>query len=119
MKINGISNTILEAMNLKASQVTATKSEITETRTDMVVVIDHLGYNIALTIDAVLGQNQVVVKPLGQNINTTNGVAGAAIMGDGKIALVLDLDGLVRYVRASNSQADRIAREKKKQLKAA
>lgn len=64
----------------------------------MVVVIESLGFKTALRIDGVIGQSQVVVKSLGENMKSTSGIAGAAILGDGKIALVLDVDGLSRQI---------------------
>jgi two-component system chemotaxis sensor kinase CheA len=93
----------------------ASAEEMRDSRNEeTVVVVDHLGTLVALTIDGVIGQNQVVVKPLGQHINTTNGIAGAAIMGDGKIALVLDIDGLVRNLKKGSSEKKQEKKAEKK-----
>ncbi len=62
---------------------------------DMVVLYQHETGQVALEVDAVLGQTQVVMKPLGQSIRDSEGIAGAAILGNGKVALLLDVDGMV------------------------
>lgn len=55
-----------------------------------------------LLIDELLGQQQVVIKSLGGTLKKVKGVSGAAIMGDGKVSLILDIPGLVEL--AQNSQ---------------
>ncbi len=62
---------------------------------DMVVLFEHETGLVALEVDAVLGQTQVVMKPLGKSIRDSEGIAGAAILGNGKVALLLDIDGMV------------------------
>jgi len=56
----------------------------------LVVVIDTHGKRIGLVIDDVLGQQQVVIKPLDRNYKSVKGLAGATIMSDGSVALILD-----------------------------
>jgi two-component system chemotaxis sensor kinase CheA len=56
----------------------------------LVVVIDTHGKRIGLVIDEVLGQQQVVIKPLDRNYKSVKGLAGATIMSDGSVALILD-----------------------------
>jgi two-component system, chemotaxis family, sensor kinase CheA len=94
----------MQRMNIVKGDFAISPEEGLSGKNGTVVVVDHMGMFVALTVDGVIGQNQVVVKPLGTNINTTNGVAGAAIMGDGKIALVLDIDGLVRNLKNKKVQ---------------
>jgi two-component system chemotaxis sensor kinase CheA len=55
-----------------------------------------------LLIDELLGQQQVVIKNLGGSLTKTKGISGAAIMGDGKVSLILDIPGLTEL--AQNSQ---------------
>jgi two-component system chemotaxis sensor kinase CheA len=61
----------------------------------MAVVVESAGKRHALVVDAVVEQMQVVLKPLGSVLKQVRGVAGAAIRGDGRVALVLDLASLV------------------------
>ena len=56
----------------------------------LVVVVDTHGKRIGLVIDEVLGQQQVVIKPLDKNYKSVKGLAGATIMSDGSVALILD-----------------------------
>lgn len=56
----------------------------------LVVVIDTHGKRIGLVIDDVIGQQQVVIKPLDKNYKSVKGLAGATIMSDGSVALILD-----------------------------
>lgn len=56
----------------------------------LVVVIDTHGKRLGLVIDSVLGQQQVVIKPLDRNYKSVRGLAGATIMSDGSVALILD-----------------------------
>ncbi|MCS7220760.1 MAG: chemotaxis protein CheA [Anaerolineae bacterium] len=51
---------------------------------------------IGLVVDGLLGQQEVVVKPLGHQMGDVPGVAGGTIMGDGRVALILDVSGLVQ-----------------------
>lgn len=56
----------------------------------LVVVVDTHGKRMGLVIDEVLGQQQVVIKPLDKNYKSVKGLAGATIMSDGSVALILD-----------------------------
>ncbi len=49
----------------------------------------------ALEVDGVLGQTQVVMKPIGKGIKDGEGVSGAAILGDGKVALLIDVNTML------------------------
>ncbi len=65
-----------------------------------VVVVNVGGKQVCLVVDHLVGQEEVVIKPLGALLQGLDGMAGATITGDGKIALILDVPGLMRkYVR--------------------
>ncbi|UCC56675.1 MAG: Hpt domain-containing protein [Gammaproteobacteria bacterium] len=51
---------------------------------------------IALQVDALYGNREIVVKPLGPQLSNVNGVSGATILGDGRVVLILDLAAVVR-----------------------
>ncbi len=63
---------------------------------DLVVMVQVGAQLIALAVDSVIGQEEVVIKPLGELLHSVAGFAGATITGDGHIALILDLPGLMR-----------------------
>lgn len=62
--------------------------------TAIVVILEAEGRKFALLVDYLVGQQQVVIKSLEQNFHRIDGVAGATIMGDGSVALILDVDAL-------------------------
>ncbi|MFG6487417.1 chemotaxis protein CheA [Roseateles sp. BYS78W] len=65
----------------------------------IMVVVEAEGGRVALLVDELLGQQQVVVKNLEANYRKVSDVSGATIMGDGRVALILDVGSLVRRSR--------------------
>ena len=68
----------------------------TDLHEGLVVVAEGDGRRIGLFVDELLGQQQVVIKSMEANYGPVDGVAGATILGDGSVALILDLSGLIR-----------------------
>jgi len=66
---------------------------------NIMVVVEAEGQRVALLVDELLGQQQVVVKNLEANYRKVPDVSGATIMGDGRVALILDIGTLVRRSR--------------------
>ena len=66
---------------------------------NIMVVVEAEGSRVALLVDELLGQHQVVVKNLESNYRRVPNISGATILGDGKVALILDTGGLVRRAR--------------------
>lgn len=60
---------------------------------------------LALAIDTILGQRQVVIKSFEGNYQHVDGIAAATILGDGRVALILDVDGLVSLCREDISSS--------------
>ena len=65
----------------------------------IMVVIEADGGRVALMVDELLGQQQVVVKNLEANYRKVDDVSGATIMGDGRVAMILDVGSMVRRSR--------------------
>jgi two-component system chemotaxis sensor kinase CheA len=65
----------------------------------IMVVVEADGSRVALMVDELLGQQQVVIKNLESNYRKVPNISGATILGDGKVALILDTSGLVRRSR--------------------
>ena len=65
----------------------------------IMVVVEAEGGRVALLVDELLGQQQVVVKNLEANYRRVDHISGATIMGDGRVALILDVGSLVRRSR--------------------
>ncbi len=75
-------------------------SETQQVSEGHVVVVNIGGIQIGLVVDMLVGQEEVVIKPLGAFLQGQEGMAGATITSDGKIALILDMPGLIRkYAR--------------------
>jgi len=70
----------------------------------IVVILDSEGKKIALQIDELVGQQQVVVKNLETNYRRVPGISGATILGDGSVALIVDVSALMRETRAGHSE---------------
>jgi len=65
----------------------------------LVVVVENDGVQKGLLVDDLLGKQEVVIKNLGEKLKTVKGVAGGAILGDGKISLILDVNGIFEIYR--------------------
>ena len=65
----------------------------------LVVVVEADGQKLALEVDELIGQQQVVVKNIENNYRRIDGISGATILGDGRVALIVDVGGLVRARR--------------------
>lgn len=60
----------------------------------IVVVVDSESGSKCLMVDKIIGKAEVVVKSLGEGLKNVRGVAGGAILGDGRIGLIIDIEGL-------------------------
>ena len=60
----------------------------------LVVTVQHEDNQMCLLLDELLGKEEVVIKSLGEGFKGVKGIAGGAIMGDGRVGLILDMGGL-------------------------
>ena len=67
-----------------------------------VVVVSVGTQKVGFVVDQLVGQEEVVIKPLGQMLQGTEGMAGATITGDGRIALIIDVPGLLKAYSAAD-----------------
>jgi two-component system, chemotaxis family, sensor kinase CheA len=65
-------------------------------RQGVLVVAEVEGQRFCLLVDALVGKQEVVIKALGETFKNVSGVAGGAILGDGRVGLILDLERLFR-----------------------
>ena len=89
----------------KAFDVQGAKTEATQ---GIVVILQSAGRRYALLVDQLIGQHQVVVKNLESNYRKVPGISAATILGDGSVALIVDvsaLQGLNREKRLANTAA--------------
>ena len=65
----------------------------------LLMVLEAEGNKVALLVDALVGQEQVVIKSLERNYRKVGYIAGATILGEGRVTLILDVASLVRAAR--------------------
>jgi len=70
----------------------------------LVVIVEHDGRRAALMVDELLDQQQVVIKSLEAHFQRTEGIAGATILGDGRVTLILDVPGLLALARVERQR---------------
>ncbi|MES0447081.1 MAG: chemotaxis protein CheA [Desulfobacterales bacterium] len=67
----------------------------------LVVTVEHGGEKRCLLLDEILGKEEVVIKSLGESLRETKGIAGGAIMGDGRVGLILDIPGVIEIAKGN------------------
>jgi two-component system chemotaxis sensor kinase CheA len=67
--------------------------------TEILVIVEAEGKRLAAIVDELLGQHQVVVKNLESNYRRVRDISGATILGDGHVALIIDVSSLVKRAR--------------------
>jgi two-component system chemotaxis sensor kinase CheA len=74
-----------------------------ELEIERVVIVNLEGNRIGLVVDRVVGSHQTVIQSLGRFYKNIEVVSGATIMGDGRVALILDVTGLVHHADHNGS----------------
>jgi len=69
-------------------------------RRQSIVVVKHAGERAGLVVDALLGEFQTVIKPLGKLFRNVDCVSGSSILGNGEVALILDVPSLIQQATA-------------------
>ncbi len=82
------------------------KSDLQSVNEGIAVVVQSAGIRYALLVDQLIGQHQVVVKNLEQNYRKVPGIAAATILGDGSVAMILDVAALYSKKAISSAIAD-------------
>jgi two-component system chemotaxis sensor kinase CheA len=62
------------------------------------VIVGETGEEVGLAVDRVIGEEDVVIKSIAENFENVRGIAGASILGDGRVSLILDIPALVAIV---------------------
>lgn len=70
-------------------------AETTELNNSLLVVVEADGQKVGLMVDDLLAQQQVVIKSLKDNYQQVEGISGATILGDGSVAMILDVPGMI------------------------
>ncbi|MGE5676023.1 MAG: chemotaxis protein CheW [Mycobacterium leprae] len=70
-----------------------------------VVIVAVMGKQIGIVVDSLIGEGEVVIKALGKFIGDVPGISGATIMGDGDVAIILDISSLINSVQLELNRA--------------
>ncbi|MBX3325114.1 MAG: chemotaxis protein CheA [Nitrospira sp.] len=73
--------------------------EYTDVVKGILLILETEGERVAVMVDEILGQQQVVIKSMEQNFRKVEGIAGATILGDGTVGFILDVRGLLEIAR--------------------
>ena len=76
------------------------QTKITDPSDGILVLLEAEGKKVALFVDDLVSQHQVVIKSLETNYRKVVGVSGATIMGDGRVAMIMDVGALVKFAQA-------------------
>ncbi|MBI5429285.1 MAG: chemotaxis protein CheW [Nitrosomonadales bacterium] len=103
-EINGISGQQGQVVHVRGEylplialhQVFNIQTRITDPAEGILVLLETEGKKVALFVDELVGQHQVVIKSLETNYRKVPGVSGATIMGDGRVAMIMDVAALVK-----------------------
>ena len=67
-------------------------------RVEQAVIVRVAGSKIGLVVDSVIGEHHVVIKSLGTVYKDVEGISGATILGDGAVALIIDIPKIIKNV---------------------
>ena len=81
---------------IRLHEVFGIQARAAEIPQGLVVVVEGDGRRVGLFVDDLLGQQQAVIKSLETNYGRIDGIAGATILGDGAVSLIIDVPGLIR-----------------------
>ena len=84
---------------LRLYQIFNIQPEYTDMTKGILVILETEGERVAVMVDELVGQQQVVIKSLDKNFRKVEGIAGATILGDGTVGFILDVRGLLELAR--------------------
>ena len=84
---------------MRMYEVFSLQPEYTDPTKAILLILETEGERVAVMVDEILGQQQVVIKSMEQNFRKVDGIAGATILGDGTVGFILDIRGLLEIAR--------------------
>jgi len=95
----------ISLLNLKNIFKLNTDAPVDEKESNLIAIVESGGKKVGLIVDELYGQQQVVIKSLEVNFKRVEGLSGATILGDGSVALILDVAGLMQRGQAFEMEA--------------
>ena len=105
-----IKNRLLPLVRL--DRVLGVKGARTDTCDAVLIVVEDGQKEVALQVDGLLGKQEVVIKSLGDKFHNLQGVAGGAILGDGRIGLILDIRAIVNFMESTELETHGVGHPK-------
>lgn len=90
---------------LRLDELFHVESRSTDLSQGLLVIVEAEGKKAGLYVDDLLGQQQVVIKNLATHYRKVEGISAATILGDGTVAMILDVPGLIRLAHTGTVQA--------------
>ncbi len=90
---------------MRLYEVFRLEPELSDPTKAILLILETEGERVAVMVDEILGQQQVVIKSMEQNFRKIEGVAGATILGDGTVGFILDVRGLLNISRKGTAKA--------------
>jgi two-component system chemotaxis sensor kinase CheA len=84
---------------LRLAEILGYENRRSKLEKKLLVVVEGDGKRAGMVVDELLGQQQVVVKSLASNFRPLDGISGATILGDGTVALIIDIAGIIQLGR--------------------
>jgi len=88
---------------IRLDQIFSVKGDAEKPWEGLVVTVETDGEQRCLLLDELLGKEEVVIKSIGQYMKSIKGIAGGAILGDGRVGLILDISGIFEIANGSES----------------
>lgn len=79
----------------RLSKLLDVEADVQDPTEGIVIIVQDEGREICLLVDEILGQQQAVIKSLEDNYTYVEGLSGAAILGDGNVAMILDIATII------------------------
>jgi two-component system chemotaxis sensor kinase CheA len=79
---------------VRLGQIFGCRTQVEHPWEGLVVIVEYDGKQMCLLLDELLGKEEVVIKSMGEMMKEVQGIAGGAIMGDGRVGLILDMAGI-------------------------
>lgn len=80
-------------------EVFTSEPEYTDPKEAILLILETEGERVAVMADEILGQQQVVIKSMEHNFRKVDGIAGATILGDGRVGFIIDVRGVIEIAR--------------------
>lgn len=82
---------------LRLNQIYHIPNGKTAVEDGIMIIVEHENREVCLFVDSLVGQQEIVVKPIPMYIKKVDGLSGCTQLGDGSIALIVDVGGLIQY----------------------